>query len=519
MREIILFKTRIVIFTIVLVFLIFGKLWNSRKSNEKVFGGSVKVASFYNKSSKFIDPIRFESATDYNLARNLYSQLVEYDENGSIIPGAPESFHWEGQNLIFTFGNKTRTNKGNLITANDAAKSLKRTLFLEKYNHGSLKSILCKNGGNNSKFEGVCDGIHVDGNKLILTVKENIPAEHVIEVLSSIDFSIIPNLPDQIDKLKDSKLDHSETSGPYFVSQDDENGNFTFKASEQHYNYSKDIPQVVQFVSTKLSTDHGAMLLSGEVDFTTTTCYISIQSLAQIMNDRSTFSVHETVPIRVHMVVFTPVAVKKFSYEHRAFAASLFKEFYLSRIKEPERKESHEFFQTLSDGSLSAEQKLVIEKLRSNPDRPKFDQPIQYGIPESRYEDAKNFFAPYPEVEVVKRTTTAMNYPVEERSDMYFVTNDSAWTESITLVNYNFNNGIFNIPNFDYHKWIDNYMGIKERSERVKMLSDLHFKLLQTGGIFPLFVSPYYAVARKPWEIKMSTLFAGTPLWQIHKKQ
>ena len=67
--------------------------------------------------------------------------------------------------------------------------------------------------------------------------------------------------------------------------------------------------------------------------------------------------------------------------------------------------------------------------------------------------------------------------------------------------------------------WMSNYMKIQDRSTRVKMLSDLHFKILQAGSIFPFSVSPYHAVARKPWEIKMSTLFAGTPLWQIHKKK
>ena len=511
------FKQAVFLITILVLFLTSVLFYRASVYDLKNDVSTLKVATFYKKSSKFIDPIQFETAIDYSLARNLYSPLVEYDENGNIIPGVADSFHWDGQNLVFTFTDKAKTNKGKVLTASDAEKSLRRTFLLDKKNHGSLRSFICQNEG--ESFNGICSGIHVSENKLIMTVKKDISYDHVIEVLTSADFSIIPSLPDDVIQLKDVVLNHAETSGPYFVDQDDENGNFHFKANKFHYHYSEDIPQSIQFVSTHSSADHGSMLLNGEIDLATTVGYVSKESLKNIREQNSRFSVHETIPICVHMVVFTPSAVKKFSFEHRAFAAELFKKYYLSNSVESGMKNTNQFFQYMSDGNLDKDQEKVINEMLNLKKRPSFTVPIQYGVPEYRFESLKEYFKPFPEVEVVKRSKSSFLSPIEDRSDMYFITNDSAWTESVGLLNYNFNNGIFHIPGFDFNVWMSNYMKIQDRSTRVKMLSDLHFKILQAGSIFPFSVSPYHAVARKPWEIKMSTLFAGTPLWQIHKKK
>ena len=64
-------------------------------------------------------------------------------------------------------------------------------------------------------------------------------------------------------------------------------------------------------------------------------------------------------------------------------------------------------------------------------------------------------------------------------------------------------------------KWISDYMALQTKEERIHALRDLHFRALSEAAIVPLVISPFVAMARKPWKMELSELYADNQLWLI----
>lgn len=95
---------------------------------------------------------------------------------------------------------------------------------------------------------------------------------------------------------------------------------------------------------------------------------------------------------------------------------------------------------------------------------------------------------------------------------------DTGFMEDIGLISYSMYAGFFGMNRSEGNKWLANYMGILEKKERLQKLKDLHLKSLKDAIIVPLVSAPYVALARKPWKIELSQIYANNPLWPIVKK-
>lgn len=477
----------------------------------------LKMGSNFLRSSKHLDPARITNLEEYELVRNLYSRLVEYNANGELISGAADSFQWQGPDLVFSFGQKVQTIEGDFLTAADASVSLKRAIYLEKTGHGDLRTFLCPNTSLKSLVED-CPGIKVIGNKLILRpVKASLGA-HLIALLESADFSIIPRNALNADSQDPYIKSHRNTSGPFYVEMDADDGGWILKANPRHYHYSNKIPQTVQLVPAT-SSNVAQLFTERNIDLVPTPIFLSSTDAEQAIADRSKVSVHESIPIKVLMACFTPSAVRRFSVEQRMFAASLIEKFLTTNFAAPGSKPTVELFQAMSDGSLTAESRDSLKAVRTHPQRPRFTEPLRVAAVTSSFDRVKAALSGYPEVEVVKTEVPAYQLPLNERPDLYVVSSDSAWTESLSLLGHNFRVGIFHKPGVDGDKWIKDYADIEDRETRIEALTSLHESLLRSVVIYPIYVSPYTAVAHKPWKLSFSTFSAGTELWRISLEQ
>ncbi|MBX3023095.1 MAG: hypothetical protein KF799_15575 [Bdellovibrionales bacterium] len=485
---------------------------NSARSNP------VRVATNYLKGSQSLDPVNIANVQEYELVRNLYGRLIEYNTQGELMAGIPQSFNWEGKRLIFHFAQKVRTIGGNVVGAEDAARSLKRAIMFRRTGHGDLRNFLCPEFQLKS-LEDKCPGIEVQGERLILTPIHESMRPHLLAVLESADFSIIPLESLNPNPREPTLLNHRNTSGPYYVDSDKDSGAWQLKANPNHYLYNQEMPSTIELVPVS-TMDTAEMLEKGIVDIIPTSVYFSGSSAVRILNQRTHYNVHESMPIRVLMACFTPRAINEFSVQQRFFAgATLAKFMNTDFFSLPGRSVTIEFFQGLSDGSLNDGQKMEIKQLRASQVRPAFTKPITIGATGPTYDLLVTFLKDYPEISAVKTPISAYLMPMNERPDIYVVSSDAAWTESVSLLGHNFEVGIFQLPDVDGDRWIKAYAATEDRAERISKLQDLHYNLLKSAVIYPTFVSPYYAVANHKWRLPFSTFSAGTELWKIRPAQ
>ena len=107
---------------------------------------------------------------------------------------------------------------------------------------------------------------------------------------------------------------------------------------------------------------------------------------------------------------------------------------------------------------------------------------------------------------------------VEERPDMYYVSTDTAWSENMSLLGYNFQIGTFRYPGLDSDVWFQNYISIRDKEERMKLLRSLHLNILKNASIVPIEVAPFYAIAKPGWILNQSKITVGNDLWTIRRR-
>lgn len=484
---------------------------NSNDKNE-----ILKVGTNFNKSIYKLDTANIVSIFEYELLRNIFGRLVEYNESQQLVPDVSESFYWENDNLVFTFSNK-KTSNGELITAKDAYYSLKRILFLKKSGHGDLRNLLCPNH-NLKSINDECPGIKYSENKLYLKPYSKKQEPYLLSYLESVDFSIIHYNNFDFNSDKISIKNFSNTTGPFYLLEDHPNGEWILAANKNSLKFDSKMPQIIKFVSSnnRLAYDD---LLSGKIDFIPT--YLSSmwgEKAEKIVSDIKSYNTYFSLPLEVSMICFTPDSLRQFTKEQRLYAAKIAADVFMPRIRMSQSKETVEFFQFLSDGSLDKDQVEHIKSIRNFTEIPKFNQPIKFSVSSGAYLDLKNQFSKYKEIEVVDNKVSAYLLPLKDRLDMYIVSSDSAWSENIALLGHNLSN-VFHLPNLNNDEWLKNYIQTEDYKTRMLKLRDLHFSLLNEGVIYPILVNPYVALSRKPWAIHFYKYTAGSQFWTIKKEQ
>ena len=98
---------------------------------------------------------------------------------------------------------------------------------------------------------------------------------------------------------------------------------------------------------------------------------------------------------------------------------------------------------------------------------------------------------------------------------MVLVGPDTGFLEDIGLISYSMNAGYFGLNADERKLWLKKYMDLQDKSHRLELLRALHEKALSEPIIVPLLSAPYAALARKPWKIGLSQLYANNQLWLI----
>jgi hypothetical protein len=476
---------------------------------------SIRVGLNWTGSAQELDPGNIVLATQYHLISNLYGRLIKYNQSGQLVSDVPKSFELFDRSIRFIFDSRATTVDGHTIDARDAELSLKRLILKGTAGHGDIRKFLCP-GYQLKSLEDRCPGVSRDGNSLTLTVEKSEYLPLLIPTLQSADYSIIP--ASVINPTNGELLDkrHRNTSGPYYVEEDDKEGNLILRANPRHYLYNEQMPLEVKYVALGGSRNGSELFLEGKIDVLPTQHYWTGEAATKILTS-SNFNVHETLPIRLLLIMFSESALKKFSVQQRFVSALAVGNAFREKFGMQGGTLTSQFFQALSDGSLTNDELKTISRVRKEAST-QTKNPMVYGALPRHFERLQNNFTNDSNVIIKKVEQSPFSLPKTERPDLFVATNDAAWTENISLIGYNIEVGTFTLPNIDLSEWLQNYISISEKDQRIKVLRELHLKMLMNASFVPIEAAPYYAAAHKPWVFNQSKLAAGTDLWMMRKQ-
>jgi len=490
-----------------------------KNSKEKVM--SLRVAFPSSKSASSYEPTRIHLAPEYIFLENIYSTLVEYSPEGELVPAIAKRFEWVNNEAHFTIREDLVTANGNKITAEDAAFSLKRVILLTGNTHGNLKEMLCPDGDPKT-INDSCFNIEVKQNKLILKPQKKIL--FLFSMLTAIDFAIIPE--SSVDKKDLSIKDYQNTSGVYYVSKDDPNGNIELEANKKHFNYNDKIPSKIILIPTNPEKENDSVKLfdQNKVDMITTIDAIPIEKLLEFAAQDKNSNLHKTMKIRTYTLTFSDSGMKKYSQKKRISIGKAIRASLKSFI---EKSLSHEstiqFFPMFGEGGLKDKEMEEISKRFAEVDKTETGENInivtlrlgEHDIFKKITEKA----IPGISVEKGKNAPRFIDYTKteEKEPDIFLSGPDAGFLEDIGLISYSMSAGFFDLSKEEGTKWINKYTDIEDKSSRIKLLKDLHFKTLISGRTIPISVSPYAALVRKPWKIGLSKLYANNQFWLIKR--
>lgn len=464
------------------------------------------------------DPAKIHFAYEYLFLENVYSPLVEMDTNGNVVPGLAESYKWEGNNLHLTFRGDQKTISGRAITALDAEFSLKRLLVLASNTHGNFKDVVCP-GITLTTVESECPGISVQGNTLILNAGNK--GDFLLPMLTAIDFAVIPR--HAVDPTTLELQDFSETTGLYLVDSQMTDGTIRLIQNENHYHAVPGVAKEVHLVQLDRSVRNEALRLleTDKVDHIMTSNMAQIEALLEYAKAQSsTVNAHATMKIRTTHLVFTERGWRELSDQQRASIGaavkSAFDDIYQGRAG---YDSANEFFPAAGAGGLDADQeKLLGER---NCDR-KIAVATRFRLGLIKAGDLAEWSKPLEKV--VPSATIyreegipdLKNYDKEEDVPHAFIASvDTGFNEDIGLITHAMSAGYLGFTKAERATWLADYMQTPEKTDRMRKLRKLHYRVLAHSILVPLVVSPFVALARKPWRIELSPLYANNQLWLI----
>lgn len=511
-------KSILSILCLILILLVGGycnlKPINNNPKDRKI----LKVAFPSASASSAYEPTKINIDYEYIFLENIYSPLVEIDVTGTIQPGIAEKVFWNNDELHLEIRSNLQTASGNPITIDDVIFSLKRLLILSGNTHGNFKDLIC-GGVDLTSLAQACPGLKKSGNTLIL--KSTGGKSFLLPMLAAIDFAIIPKSSVNLKTL--AIENYRETSGPYYVDTDNGKGEITLKLNQNHYHASSDIATEIKLIpfANRNSSESLSALIKGEVDLLTTVdAARADEQIEAASKYPDEFQNYLTQKIRCHLLIFTEKGIQNLTVDERRYIAQkvrmAFTEIY---GRSPGFETREEFFPSLGEGGLSDEMISQIHRLNKiGGNKPKNNFKLglirrggieSWSIPIHKYlPQAQSYFE--DNAPDLKRNLKSDDIP-----EAFIVSTDTGFMEDIGLISYSLNAGLLGLKKSDRSDWLAKYMTTENKKERLSQLKALHFEALASPWIVPLMASPYSATVRKPWQIKLSDLYANNQLWHI----
>lgn len=477
---------------------------------------NLKVSWYSDLKLESHDPANIQFAAPAVLLMNLYSPLLIYNSKSEIDFALAEKFNWiNSSELEFKLKSNLLSSKGDPITAEDAYLSFKRLMLKQTNTHGDLQNFLCP-GVKLSSIDDECPGLSFKENSLFLKANDPNLAKFLLPLITSCDFVIIPKKAIDWDSVDLKIVDYANTSGPFYVQSTNEKGEHFLKANKNSPLYDNQMPQTVE-IKPILDTSSPIKLVNGEIDMITTIDRARPEDLLPLKNDKN-FSVHQTSELEVTILQFTSKGRSTLTEQDRLSLGSYIKD-RISRSwpKETAYKTADQFFPAFGEAGLSKSKLSELKKLYNENQYPP-KQKIKISVEGYKLEEFKKLFSDAKNIEFIKFSGRPNQKKFEDMEDGYILPGDTGFIENISLISYYMSVGSFGYDDKEKaNQWIQEYIKINDKNDRLEKLKELHFEALARGLIVPISITPYYAVAKNDWKLNFHRHFAGTPLWMMRK--
>lgn len=506
--------------TIGLLILAGGLVGYSINNSDSTRAETLRVAFPSKRPIKTYEPTNIHVAYEYILLENLYSPLVEIDpKGGQVLPALAESFRWEGPELHFKIRSDLRTISGKQISASDVIFSLKRVILLSQNTHGNFRDLICP-GEVLKSVDDNCRGLELRGDTVVL--KPGSQKTVLLPMLSAIDFAIIPQ--SAVDPKTLEITDYRETTGLYYLDKQDDDGSMHLKQNPNHFRSQKGVAKDVTMVAFDPKASPGALALfdEGKVDHLLTTNASKIEEIINYARNHSDVQLHATMKIKNFVLIFTDRGKKELTADQRHIVGKKVREAFTKIYQGlPGYQPSEEFFPALGDGGLSDTQQAEIHRLIG---QVKGDAPANLRIGLFKSGDFEQWATPIrevlPKADLYLEKVLPDLHVYKDPSEMphaIIAGTDTGFMEDINLISYSLNTGFLGLKKSERPLWMANYMSLSHKEERTKVLRELHFKALADAAIVPLVIAPFVAIARKPWKMQLSEIYANNQLWLIKR--
>ena len=462
---------------------------------------------------KDIDPANIKAFEPAQILNNIYSRLIEYDQNGSIQTGICSHFYFEKDYLVFEFDKKVKTQGGHYIDAEDAAVSIRRLLKLKTGTHSSIELILGMKHVQDDIFQN-WDEIFTKEGKLYIQAKDFSHRPYLVASFATGDLAIVPK--SSINPANLEITNHLETSGPYFLQKITKSANFeewVLQKNSQHYNHLESTPTIVKLIDKKNPTAF-KLLVDNEIDIIPSSINLYVNNLEEI-KDIKGLNISKTLNIKLTYAQYSKDALVKFSREERNNVVQKIIKMYGEIPSKYLMERTPTFFQDQAFGKLTENEIKDIEALNLKSQALSLKDKITF-----RYLlFFKKKFDKYIHNEIPELGLVAVdnsNYKVDN-TDLSISDTDTAFEESLPLIHYNFKMGTFGDVGGDQDKWLEDYMALETNELKAQKIHDLHLSALRDGVIFPMFKSPYTSIGRNGFVLPLSPIFASSYFWKIKK--
>jgi hypothetical protein len=466
------------------------------------------------------DPAKIHFSQEYNFLVNIYSPLLEYSVDGKLVSAVAEKFEWIGTDAHFTIRPDLRTIDGTPITVEDVEASFKRLFVLSSNTHGDLKDMVCQ-GKELKKLSDLCPGMSVLPEQRKLVLHFPVRKIFLFQMLTSIDFSIIPR--SSFDKKTLKITDYRNTSGPYYVKTDNGEGNIELAANPAHFHYSEKMPQAVMLVPVNARDVDATLKLfdGGKINHIGTFRFPSDKLLAYAAQKKDV-SVHSTYPNRLFWFSFTKKGRLNFSVKERFALGKAIKTWMFNKVSSrPGYEAAEQLFPALGDGALTKEHLAQLRKtFRDAPESILINRPVVVWAWNMSKEDLDFIKRMLPAAKFVTdmlKLPGTVDYKKEgiEEPEICFLSGDTSPQEDISFFSYYLNFEFLHIYGEEGKTWLRGYMATEDRKKRLAMAEELHFKTLINGEVIPMAANTYAAIAKKPWAFNYSKFYATNFVWRI----
>ncbi|UOF00828.1 ABC transporter substrate-binding protein [Bdellovibrio reynosensis] len=469
----------------------------------------VRIPFYSTLNIESLDPSNITDGVQYQVLNSIYSSLLYYDSAGRLQGAIAESFETKNDRITFSIRRGIKTIDGDEITAEDVYLSYKRLLILNRNFHGRLIDFLdCEILP--KRLSDSCSGLNWRDNKVEFKLKSPDYIVFFLPLVAGADYSIIPKK--SLDPVTLKIIDYKNTSGPYFVSSTN-NEKTIFSINLSNPLASMKNPTHVHLLN-EIGANKIEMLNRGIVDILPTFTLVFKKNLEQISAIEE-YNLYKTLPIRLTVLVFTDMGLKKLSSEQRIVVGKILKAAYLNKFKDSlELTETQEYFSIVGEGAIEPEQYEIIKNTFEN---------APTHINETVTADFADFLSRKGKEEIInslpnfkfKELGEVEGLKSPDAPDVFSIATDAGGFDNLSLLNYTHSLNGFGMSDDEFTVWLSDYLKTSDRSDRLQKFRNLHFNMLNNGQIIPVGVSSFLAIAKKPWKFDGNPAFAVTPFWTI----